>query len=127
MSIARQLAADVLQLAEILRRKARSIAEDHVLVAAEERARKILVGDDPVEELRQWCAEHGHAVLPGDLVEAEIAAKVLGIGLTRLRNIGARLVHLRRGRRVYYPLSALAKHHDASPPGRAFPCSTGAR
>lgn len=121
MPDARQLAADIFLLAEILRRKARTIGEDRLLLAAEERAREALSepGRDPVAELRRRVEAAGFQVFPGDLVTTAAAAALLGITAGHLRNVRDNIPFHRAGRRCWYSLATLARHVTS--------CSNGAR
>lgn len=72
---------------------------------------------DPVTELRDWCRDHGHPVLPGDLVVTAVAAAILGVQPATLRQdrcYYARVPCRRSGGRVVYSLADLAKRLFAS-------------
>ena len=65
-----------------------------------------------VAELRAWCADAGIHVYDGDVVNGKAAAFLLGITEGAMRNwrccYGEKIPSVKRGRRVYYELSALA-------------------
>ena len=70
-----------------------------------------LPGPLTVAELRAWLRDRGYPILAGDLVPTEAAAAVLGLEAQTLRADrmnGARVPFVKRGRRCYYSLAALA-------------------
>jgi hypothetical protein len=65
-----------------------------------------------VDELRAWCRNHGHVVLPDDLVSTETAAAIIGLEsqslrADRMKGTDARVPFVKHGRRVYYALASL--------------------
>jgi len=96
---------------ELLRRIEGHLA---VIAAAVRQAPAELAPADPVGELRRWCREHGHAVLPDGSVYEEVAAAILDRSPGTLRNWrgrgGDQLPFYRHGRtgRIRYRLADLA-------------------
>jgi hypothetical protein len=69
--------------------------------------------DDGVEGLRQWCREHGHAILPNDEVKTATAAALLGVQpqtLRQDRSVFGRIPFRRLGGRARYRLIDLAEY-----------------
>ena len=75
-----------------------------------------VIAEDPlaeaVAELRSWALDEGVHIYDGDLVCGKGAAHLLGISEGAMRNwrccYGEKIPSIRRGRRIYYELSALA-------------------
>ena len=72
---------------------------------------------DPVDELRSYALAEGFRILPGDLIEAEAAATLLGVSPRTLEGHRRRLTgppFARSGGRVRYGLADIAEYMAAN-------------
>jgi hypothetical protein len=103
------------EITELLRQAVRHLAA--IAAAVERQAPAELeqpAPADPVEQLRRWCRENGHVVLPDASVYEDTAARILDRSPGTLKNWrgrgGDQLPFYRHGRsgRIRYRLTDLA-------------------